>query len=191
MSKFKLRSAVVVYPQLFTPSECKAIIDIFKSDESKIIDEMKGDEGKKLTFIELYKTPCVDWIYKKLTDAVNAANKTNFKFDMPISKSVVENIYINKYDAGEDSFRGWHVDGFLSDNPAYMTRKLTIVVQLSDTNDYTGADLQFVEYHNPKVDVKQQGSAVVFPSFEWHKISKVDTGVRYSMVLFLHGTPFR
>jgi PKHD-type hydroxylase len=178
----------MVYPEGLSPEECQMLIDIFKGDVASQ-DVLPGAEGKQLTFIELLANDCVAPMYKKMLNCVIRANQDNFDFDPNLF--VPENMYINLYSSDDDNYRGWHVDGVFSDNPYYSSRKLSAVVQLSLPSSYAGGDLKFMEYHNPEEDIRQQGTILVFPAFEWHKVERVTTGNRYSMVMFVNGRPFR
>jgi PKHD-type hydroxylase len=182
------REPVVVYRDVFSKEECEALIEIFKGDEV-VADFMDEKEGKYLSFIELHKTSCVQHYYDRMFACVTRANKENFKFDP--SLYLAENMYINKYSAEDKNYRGWHVDGVFSDNPYYSSRKLSAVVQLSDPLSYTGGELEFMEYHDPKEIISHQGTVVIFPAFEWHKVTPVLSGDRYSMVMFVNGKPFK
>ena len=79
-------------------------------------------------------------------------------------------------------------------------RKLAIVVQLSDPDDYQGGELEVFnivhEYEPDDViawsdDARQQGSVIVFPAFEYHRVTPIVDGERYSLVCWIGGPPFR
>ena len=40
-------------------------------------------------------------------------------------------------------------------------------------------------------EILPKGSIIVFPSFVWHRVKPVTSGVRYSLVLWNLGYPFR
>jgi len=72
--------------------------------------------------------------------------------------------------------------------------KLAASVQLSRSEEYSGGDLIFFENEDPRSHntiKKERGAITVFPSFCVHKVSTVTTGIRYSMILFFYGPPFR
>ena len=67
-------------------------------------------------------------------------------------------------------------------------RKLSMTVQLSDPADYTGGELLiYPEF----VAGKERGSMTVFPSFMCHNVLPVKTGIRYSLVSWVAGPPFK
>ena len=76
-------------------------------------------------------------------------------------------------------------------------RKVSASLQLSNDNEYEGCNL---EVRLPIDDngnfphllaSRQKGDMVVFPSFAKHKVSKLESGVRNSMVLWYHGPAWR
>jgi PKHD-type hydroxylase len=69
---------------------------------------------------------------------------------------------------------------------------------LSLPNEYTGGNLKFDfgphhvggRYHEVE-EIRPQGSVVVFPSWLPHCVTPVETGVRYSLVLWSLGRPLK
>jgi len=77
-------------------------------------------------------------------------------------------------------------------------RKLSMTINLNDPEDYEGGDLKFDfgphtpgnRYHKC-VEIRPQGSIIVFPSYTYHQVTPITRGVRYSLVLWTLGKPFR
>lgn len=186
------KQPIVFYEEAFSKEECMQLREIFAGDEQEH-DLMEGPGGKKLTFISLYKSPCTKWVYDRVIAFCKKANAENFKFSKELWP--VRDMYINRYSAEAGDHRGWHVDGVLTNEPDYVTRKLSVVVQLSDDDEYTGGDFNLMAYHNPTNDdaaaIRKIGTLMVFPAFEWHRITQVTSGDRFSLVLFVHGVPFK
>lgn len=76
-------------------------------------------------------------------------------------------------------------------------RKISVTVNITDSSDYDGGDLKFdLGNHRPvniltAHEARNQGSIVVFPSFLDHCITPVKRGVRYSLVLWVLGEPWK
>jgi PKHD-type hydroxylase len=69
------------------------------------------------------------------------------------------------------------------------TRKLSYSIQLSDPSNYDGCDLVFTL---PAAQAsREQGTITVFPSFLFHTVTPVYTGIRYTLVGWAHGPTFR
>ena len=92
---------------------------------------------------------------------------------------------VAKYNKGD--FYNYHMDSNIYDNSSQ--RKLSITVQLSDSADYVGGDFQFSSDVG-KLDEKtlrEKGTILVFPSFLYHRITKVTQGERFSLVGWYEG----
>ena len=82
---------------------------------------------------------------------------------------------------------GWHQDfgGLLS-------RKLSLVMQLSDPEEYEGGELQIMVGGEKPISInKQKGLVVVFPSWAVHQVTPVTKGLRQSLVAWVSGPNFR
>ena len=69
-------------------------------------------------------------------------------------------------------------------------RKLTIVVQLSEPDAYTGGDLEVMPGANIISADRARGTATLFPSFVLHRVTPVTVGERHSLTVWCHGAPF-
>ena len=138
------------------------------------------------------------WIYKEVQPYIKTANRSagwNFSWDYS------ESCQFTKYKSGQ--YYDWHCDSW---SGAYKEkgpsngkiRKLSVTVSLSNEKDYEGGELefQFRNGDNPRQSqvckhILPKGSLVVFPSFVWHRIKPVKKGVRYSLVMWNLGYPFK
>ena len=92
----------------------------------------------------------------------------------------------------------WHQDTSGSPAEASETRKLSLTMSLTDHTTYDGGYLEFYngekpyqhDEHNVAKDVKDQGSVIVFDSRDWHRVTPVTKGVRYSIVCWTVGPHF-
>ena len=140
------------------------------------------------------------WIYNEIQPYVHQANKSagwNFNWDYS------EGCQFTKYKPGQ--YYDWHCDSwdgiYKEKGPTQgKIRKLSVTVSLSDEKDYTGGELEFDFRNNDPYtkrntsickDILPKGSLVVFPSFVWHRVKPVTKGVRYSLVVWNLGYPFR
>ena len=160
-----------------------------KSDSKRTYDKVRDSS---VTWIN------DEWIYKLIHPYIKIANKNagwNFQWDFS------EPYQFTEYTKGQ--FYGWHCDSALkpydkpNDNKIDgKIRKLSLTLTLSNREDYEGGDLQF-DYKNNKGkvsaiidDMRDKGSLVVFPSFVWHRVTKVTSGKRHSLVSWNLGKPF-
>ena len=76
-------------------------------------------------------------------------------------------------------------------------RKVSASLQLSESNEYEGCNLEIRLPLDEKgkfpdlVASRQKGDFVVFPSFAKHGVTKLESGVRNSMVLWYYGPAWR
>lgn len=126
------------------------------------------------------------WIYDKLGEMAMEANKEMFHFDL---WTMPENIQYTEYYASEKGHYDWHMDIGADE---LSQRKLSITVQLSDTDDYTGGELQLWPGGNYPIQAPRgKGNVVLFPSFMMHRITPVLSGTRKSFVIWLGGGHYR
>tara|TARA_R100000655_G_C2992294_1_gene193303 strand:- start:2096 stop:2716 length:621 start_codon:yes stop_codon:yes gene_type:complete len=139
------------------------------------------------------------WIYDRITPFIHIANENagwNFETDW------CESIQFTKYKLNQ--FYDWHCDPmdvpYKSSDPNFngKIRKLSATVQLSSSDDYKGGDFELqprmrttANYKINVKEIKPRGSVLVFPSHLWHRVKPVTKGVRYSLVLWNLGYPFK
>jgi len=132
-------------------------------------------------------TPETSWVFDALAHIVSSLNAQYFRFDLV---GFGEQIQLTNYDSAENGMYGWHVDfggGF--DAPS---RKLSVVLQLSDPSEYEGGVLELRPNAEEIVRMrKQRGFITVFPSWTLHQVTPVTQGTRQSLVLWVTGPPFK
>jgi len=138
-----------------------------------------------------------NWIYKEIQPYVHSANSAagwNFQWQQS------EVCQFTVYTKGQ--YYGWHQDSW---HEAYKIpgtlqgkiRKLSMSISLSDPQEYNGGNLEFdfraISKNKPWVckEINSKGSVVVFPSFLWHRVTPVTRGIRYSLVSWHSGDPFK
>ena len=129
------------------------------------------------------KTGANDWIYNKLGEACQQINLNRYKFDIAGFQTELQ---LANYE-GEGFFE-WHMDFGAGD---ISNRKLSITVQLSSPDEYEGGELQFMINQNIITAPKEKGTAIIFPSFALHRVTKVTSGSRKSIVGWIAGPPYR
>lgn len=133
-----------------------------------------------------------DWLYKKLVGFAEEANNNLWKFDL---HSAPEQIQYTEYYAHENGHYDWHQD--IGPGPAPSRRKVSITIQLSDSDEYEGGELQITSGGDASNDWGAQtcprgrGVAVLFPSYMMHRVSTVKKGTRRSLVLWVGGSHYK
>ena len=70
-------------------------------------------------------------------------------------------------------------------------RKLSITVQLSDSLEYEGGELQFMINQHIMTAPKEKGTAIICPSFALHHVTPVTKGSRKFIVGWIRGPPYK
>jgi PKHD-type hydroxylase len=175
------------WAQIFSPEECKKIIDIGNRAvlSPATFDELgKADVDKKVRDSDiswLFPSPETDWIFEKISNVTSYLNKNFFNFHL---SSFAEGLQFTRYVAPTGHYER-HTDKAF-EGPI---RKLSLTIQLSDSNDYEGGELMLY-YGETQSMPKEQGKAIAFPSYVLHQVTPVTVGTRYSLVAWVAGNQF-
>jgi PKHD-type hydroxylase len=135
----------------------------------------------------LSNTSETSWVFDAFAHIVSSLNAQYFRFDLT---GFGEPMQLTNYDSAENGMYGWHVDfGSGFDAPS---RKLSVVLQLSDPSEYEGGVLELRPNGNEVMKMrKQRGFVTVFPSWTLHQVTPVTQGTRQSLVLWVTGPSFK
>lgn len=126
-----------------------------------------------------------EWLYDRLAYISNQLNGQFYRFDL---LGFQEDMQYTMYDSATQGHYTWHVDHGMTTK---ASRKLSVVVQLSDPLEYEGGDLEIMTGVEPtKVD-KKKGLVTVFPSYVLHRVTPVTKGIRKSLVVWCVGPSFK
>ena len=165
---------------------------------NQAVKKEKGDTFIRDTHVSgLGDEEIYSWIHPYLAEA-NSAAGWNFEWDWS------EVLQFTKYN--QHQFYGWHSDASPNPyspevgNPNYVgkIRKLSMTVNLSDPKDYKGGNLRFdfgphaekSRYHTC-TEIRPRGSIIVFPSDRLHQVTPITSGLRYSLVMWSLGQPWK
>ncbi len=118
------------------------------------------------------------------------ANRDGFGFDL----QYVPGIQYTVYEGTTQGHYDWHTDmSFVSTQP--YCRKLSFILQLSDSDEYEGGDVEIEPDFNGgdlnRDELRQKGTVLIFPSFVRHRVTPVTKGTRRSLVSWIEGPQFR
>ena len=178
------------WESIITGDECDAVITEF--DACNYEEAFVGKEDYKT--LGKVRSTAVHWV--KPTKMINRmvygfildANNRYFKYNI----SEYETLQFGKYKVGD--FYEWHQDDQIVVDPliAQVSRKLSATVLLSDPDSYEGGELEFYcGTQNPVRPEKSKGTVIVFDSSDWHRVTPVTKGVRYSLVMWANGPMFK
>lgn len=189
------------------PSDVVKILvnDFKKFDDRKNQSELQG--GNIDTDVRNSKNvwiPTTHWSAGWIWYYVQKINRENFEYDLiDIDGGSMQYTH---YDVGE--YYNWHIDANLNslqkpdtiyssgcnDNvkKTHFIRKLSFVLQLSDPKDYLGGELQFLLDDSAiQYAPKQQGTLILFDSRVQHRVRKIRSGYRKSLVGWVVGPKWK
>ncbi len=168
--------------ELFTPAECARIVERCESEPlhaGQVVQERENYRRANAAWIAPFDD--TRWIYERMASMVASINRW-YRYDL---FGFLEPLHFVRYDEGGKF--DWHLD---CGGDRTCTRKLSVTVQLSSPQDYSGGGLEFCpqgELHRSRY----HGAATVFPSVLAHRVTPIERGVRRAIVAWIHGPSFR
>ena len=148
--------------------------------------DLKKDRNSKVRFF-----PLDHWIVPKLCEIASKINKQDYLFNVTNLQCPQFTEYI------KGQHYQWHRDIYPPevDGPyPGLIRKLSMIVNLSNFEDYKGGILQIKKMDGkiePIEGFKDKGDMIIFPSFYLHRVKAVTEGKRHSLVCWFMGPPFQ
>jgi PKHD-type hydroxylase len=148
--------------------------------------------------------PTQHWMTGWLWYYISKSNRENFCYDL----TDIDNGSIQYTQYGEGDYYDWHIDGgmgtcfkpqtiphlggYSSQDDILIkgefVRKLSFSLQLSDPQDYVGGEFQIMDEEGKSFFApKQKGTMIIFDSRAKHRVRKVKSGVRKSLVGWVVG----
>ena len=182
------------------------VVEIIEKDLTEKFDDQMGDSrlmgdslNKEKRNSQNAWVPSQHWLGGFLWHYIERANRENFLYNLRCIDG--ESMQYTRYGVGQ--FYGWHNDAglagqykpvsfgnrsegiaqdYLNEN-VEMVRKLSFVLQLSDPDSYEGGNLQLLDeagksYFAPR----KRGTVILFDSRTMHRVTKVKSGLRKSIV---------
>ena len=125
-------------------------------------------------------------IHTLCTEIFEEANRRCFGVDI----TKIFEMFYGEYHGDDKGFYREHRDSSLGSNGDLHDRKLSLTIQLSNSDEYEGGDFVFYDNafeHPDKEALRQKGMAFVFPSFLLHGVQPVTKGTRKCLVAFMEG----
>ena len=179
-------------PQLmFTPDECDRLINQFY-DAYPQPARIGGNNGlgglnREVRTAQIFDVALNDenkWIFDKVALIVATTNAGHFGYEI---SGISHSLQLIRYDTSEDiaGHYNWHIDAGEGD---FSRRKISLTVQLSDPSEYKGCDLEVMNHGQNILAPKEKGAVNLFPSYMPHRVTSIEEGVRYSLVIWVHGS---
>ena len=179
------------------------LVDIIEQEISQVqskfqVSQTSGGVNLKIRDSENTWLPDYHWIAGLCYHYVLMANRDNFLYD--IDHFSGRSLQYTSYSEGE--YYNWHNDAnievldtlpeniherYVVEN-SQKIRKLSLILQLSDPDDYEGGEVQFMNSSGKSFFApKTRGTILVFDSRTMHRVKKVTSGNRKSIVAWVEG----
>jgi len=133
----KDQTRVAAIEMVFTPEECLRLIGDFtphlKPASVESLDPAQSASIRKASAVFVFPNTSTNWVFERLGRVIREINDTIYGF---VVSQFKEGFQFTRYEVGE--YYGPHFDI----GPGKLTeRKLSLTVQLSAPEDYTGGEL--------------------------------------------------
>ena len=190
----------------FTDSIIDEMVSTIDKHTHKLKDsvlQISSKPNKNVRSSKSLTIPSNMWVVGMLYYYVQLANRQNFMYDI----IDYEGLSLQYIEYNEGDFYSWHEDfsmGFLGQDrdplstkqpsaqpPIEYTRKISFSLQLND--DYTGGDLQLYQPNGRRIQTipPKKGLMTIFDSRTLHRVRKVKSGTRKSIVGWVSGPRWR
>jgi PKHD-type hydroxylase len=166
-----------------SPEDCDAIVQAcmaFPSATARSVGEDKFPAHRRAEIRKVGLDDSTRWIFDLLCNVAEEANGAGLGLALSQMSRVPQFV---EYRPGWGQF-DWHNDYShgLPDAP----RKLTIIIQLSDEDDYEGGAL---EVFGTEVQTlpRRRGTIIAFPSLLFHRVTPVTGGIRKVLLAWIGG----
>jgi PKHD-type hydroxylase len=173
----------------FTEEECEAIIDLASEDYASTGSVGTGNKGKvnkEIRNVDLYQVDLnnsTKWLFDRLSRLVSIANAEHFDYEI---MGITHELQLLHYKSGKDAGHyEWHMDIGPGQS---STRKISLSVQLSDPMTYKGGELVVNSNGQNILAPKERGAINLFPSYCMHRVSPMEEGERWALVIWVHGS---
>jgi PKHD-type hydroxylase len=177
------------FTNVFTEQELEQIIEVGES-QPKIKATTVGEDislevsDYRVSDIAwLSNNPKTSWVYDRIADLAIKANSEMWNFDIWDFQDDLQ--YTSYY--GNGGHYDWHADLGVG----ISNRKLSVVLQLSNADEYEGGELQMNTGGSILNVPKEKGLICFFPSFVLHRVTPLSSGLRRSLVTWLCGANLR
>ena len=170
---------------------------LFRSKFPEEIAVVGGEIGKDSKQEKDIRRSQVRWIDPRTEDTAKLTNLcTNLFVDINrehfgLDIERIFNIQYTEYLAANKGFYHRHIDSYVGRGEMY-DRKLSMTIQLSDSDEYEGGDFE-IWFGGKKANLvpREKGDVIIFPAFCMHRVKPTTRGERRCLVFWTGGRPFR
>ena len=173
------------YKNRFSPAECNQIIGFHEqSNPAHRKHHLAGDLTRDSHIFWIRRSETNSWLFERALAIANEFNET-YGFELCAELNIAQ---LTRYSVGQ--YYDWHMDLGSEEG---SRRKISVVVELTDSESQSGGGIEIFYSEKLKSVIRLgAGDVMAFHSFVVHRASPVQSGVRWSLVLWVNGPqPFR
>jgi PKHD-type hydroxylase len=175
-------------PAAFTPAECGRIIAAAsgRPQEQAVLHDGKGGSQRDvssrdstLAWLDVAPGSEMRWVLERMEAQLPRGESAWGVRSLGLG---TQGIQVARYGPGHHY--EWHTDSSAPVGGPTHGRIMSVTVQLSAPDEYTGGMVEMGTHGNVSTAI---GTMALFPSFLPHKVHRVSSGVRYSIVAWFAG----
>jgi PKHD-type hydroxylase len=143
-----------------------------------------NDQVRRSQLKWIEKSQDTAWLFEGLSHVASRLNADHFGFEL---SGFGESLQLTNYHEANQGTYTWHQDF----GGTGASRKLSMVLQLSDPSEYEGGELQLLINKEPTSVKKKRGHITVFPAWTLHQVTPVVKGTRQTLVVWVSGPAFK
>jgi len=175
---------------MFSREECDKIVSYFQEaypSAATVGGNGPGALKRQIRSADIFTVDNRDefrWIFDKVATIVSIVNTGHFDYEIA---GITHSLQLIRYDTSEDTpgHYDWHIDSGPGDS---AHRKISLTVQLTDPHKYKGCDLEVFDHGGQVLAPREQGAVSLFPSYMPHRVTPIEQGERYALVIWVHGS---
>jgi PKHD-type hydroxylase len=172
-------SRAVQIEQALQPQQIRRILSAIKSVDPSWWDQSDlSSHFRSANAYWIERTHGTEWLFDQIETVFHTANK-QLRYDI---SCICEPIFVAEYSLN-DHFN-WHTD---TGGRQCANRQLSVSIALSELDEYSGGELDFKDLDTATLPFAA-GNAIVFPSDTEHRVKKITSGTRRSLVAFMNGS---
>jgi PKHD-type hydroxylase len=163
--------------------QCNALVRLgrsFPEEVPTVVGQEVLHEHRVGAVHMLPEAPATQPVYELLWEVAQDATRRHYRLSL---SGITRWPHYVEYHGGRGHF-DWHND--YSHESEVSPRKLTVIIQLSNPDDYTGGDFEVFGAIS-SVAPRARGTIICLPSFVPHRVTAVTSGVRRVIVAWIAG----
>ena len=185
----------VYWDDAFSDEELSQIETLCSSQEAEKaivvgtndINEIEKIRKSKIRFFN--RNENTNWIFDKLNAVISTINERYYNYNL----NGYSDFQYTEYHASEDGKYDWHMDMLHGPNTLNVTRKLSMILCLSNPeNDFIGGEFEINNGNpdEPEIIHMKRGRMIFFPSYMIHRVKPITQGIRKTIVVWITGPKF-